>query len=375
MKNRLTILGLILSVSLSAQSYVNKTGDTMSGDLTLTNTANFSTNGVYYNTRGTYSAAIYGSGVNFVMEVGTGGKLMFKPNNQGKGVWTSLGLNIGSSADPRYGLDVRSTGNFEDALNFKGFSRGRITWSNSPATNSFVLQSAAGYNLFLGADASLAADKGIFIDTSGNTGIGTANTNGYKLNVNGNASIDGTIRVNSGLYQSVVKSASDAPIIIDSTDPSTGIGFRDSNGLRYLFYNYASDSYDFQTAKLNNIDEISTTGEVNFGSNAIVNGNLESKKVKVTATPGSVPDYVFAKEYKLRTLAELEDYVNSNKHLPNIPSATEVEKNGQDVGDIQLKLLEKVEELVLYTIEQQKQLEKQQLEIETLKKQIKGLKK
>ncbi|MBO3697853.1 hypothetical protein [Roseivirga sp. E12] len=107
----------------------------------------------------------------------------------------------------------------------------------------------------------------------------------------------------------------------------------------------------------------------------VINGNLESKKVKVTATPGSVPDYVFANDYKLRTLTELENYINTNRHLPNIPSAKEVEKNGQDVGGMQLKLLEKVEELVLYTIEQQKQLERQQKEIEALKEQVKSLKK
>ncbi len=93
-----------------------------------------------------------------------------------------------------------------------------------------------------------------------------------------------------------------------------------------------------------------------FG-NTLIQGNLEATKVKVTATPGSVPDYVFQPNYKLKTLNELEAFIKANSHLPNIPNAKEIETNGQNLGDLQLKLLEKIEELTLYTIEQQKLIE------------------
>ncbi|OEK03666.1 hypothetical protein BFP97_20030 [Roseivirga sp. 4D4] len=83
----------------------------------------------------------------------------------------------------------------------------------------------------------------------------------------------------------------------------------------------------------------------------VVNNNLESKKVKVTATPGSFPDYVFKPDYKLRSLSELSAFIKENGHLPNIPKAVEVEANGQDLGLIQQKLLEKIEELTLYVID------------------------
>jgi hypothetical protein len=63
------------------------------------------------------------------------------------------------------------------------------------------------------------------------------------------------------------------------------------------------------------------------------------------------PDYVFDKNYKLMPLAELEKSIAKNKHLPNIPSATEIEKNGISVGEMSKKLIEKVEELTLYIIE------------------------
>ncbi|GGD07570.1 hypothetical protein GCM10011368_06870 [Hyunsoonleella pacifica] len=69
------------------------------------------------------------------------------------------------------------------------------------------------------------------------------------------------------------------------------------------------------------------------------------------------PDYVFTNDYKLPTLLEVEAYIKENGHLPNIDSAKEVEKNGVLLGEMNAKLLEKIEELTLYIIEQQKQIE------------------
>ena len=65
---------------------------------------------------------------------------------------------------------------------------------------------------------------------------------------------------------------------------------------------------------------------------------------------------MFDKNYHLSTLAEVEQYIKKNGHLPEIPSATEIEKNGVDVGE-QLKLqMQKIEELTLYIIEQNKRI-------------------
>ncbi|GHE56688.1 hypothetical protein GCM10011340_09560 [Roseivirga thermotolerans] len=96
---------------------------------------------------------------------------------------------------------------------------------------------------------------------------------------------------------------------------------------------------------------------VNGSGSMILNGDLESKKVKVTQTPGNWPDYVFSSDYKLRPLNELEHFIMQNQHLPEVPSAQEIEANGQDLGDIQAVLLKKIEELTLYTIEQEKRLQ------------------
>ncbi|PWL28946.1 hypothetical protein [uncultured Roseivirga sp.] len=101
-------------------------------------------------------------------------------------------------------------------------------------------------------------------------------------------------------------------------------------------------------------------------------GTLNSQKVKVTASPGSVPDYVFSANYELKTLNEVEDFIKANSHLPNIPSAREIETNGQDVGELQLKLLEKIEELTLYMIEKNKEVKALQ---ETVRGQSEKIKK
>lgn len=114
--------------------------------------------------------------------------------------------------------------------------------------------------------------------------------------------------------------------------------------------------------------KLAVNGTSKFTGKMIVDNDIETKKVTVTATPGAVPDYVFQPGYKLNTLSEVEAYIKANSHLPNVPSAQEVETNGQDVGNMQLKLLEKVEELMLYTIEQQKQIEALKEELEALKK-------
>ena len=66
------------------------------------------------------------------------------------------------------------------------------------------------------------------------------------------------------------------------------------------------------------------------------------------------PDYVFEKNYHLRPLADLENYVNNNKHLPGVPDAATMEKNGINLGEMVTKLVEKTEELTLYVIELEK---------------------
>ncbi|NJM17206.1 MAG: hypothetical protein HC896_19125 [Bacteroidales bacterium] len=71
----------------------------------------------------------------------------------------------------------------------------------------------------------------------------------------------------------------------------------------------------------------------------------------------NVADYVFNEDYNLRTLTEVESFVKANKHLPGMPKGQELEKNGMDVAQMNNLLLEKIEELTLYVIEQNKRIE------------------
>ena len=71
------------------------------------------------------------------------------------------------------------------------------------------------------------------------------------------------------------------------------------------------------------------------------------------------PDYVFDVKYKLFTLQQVQEFINKHGHLPNIPSAKEMNEEGVHLKEMNLKLLEKIEELTLYTIEQEKQLKEQ----------------
>ena len=90
------------------------------------------------------------------------------------------------------------------------------------------------------------------------------------------------------------------------------------------------------------------------GQSANINGKIKTKEVEVTLQ--NWPDFVFEEEYKLLPLVEIEQYIKQNGHLPDIPSATEVEENGIELGSMQAKLLKKIEELTLYILDLQNQI-------------------
>ena len=96
-----------------------------------------------------------------------------------------------------------------------------------------------------------------------------------------------------------------------------------------------------------------------------VSGQVHAQEVKVTvAAPG--PDYVFEKDYKLTSLEEIKTYIDQNKHLPEVPSAKEMKKNGVQLGEMNMLLLKKIEELTLYVIEQNKKTDDQNRRLSAL---------
>ncbi|AEV99278.1 hypothetical protein A4D02_32270 [Niastella koreensis] len=167
--------------------------------------------------------------------------------------------------------------------------------------------------------------------TSGNTGIGT-NAPTAQLHTTGSVRFSGLTNNNS-LTRIVVSDASGN-----------------------LYYKDAASTFN---------------GAMN--SDLAVNGTVSAQKMLISQT-GRWPDYVFSKKYQLPSLAEVENFINQNNHLPGIPSAAEVEKKGIDVASNQAGLLKKIEELILYAIEQEKKLQKQSGKIMELNEEINELK-
>jgi len=106
-----------------------------------------------------------------------------------------------------------------------------------------------------------------------------------------------------------------------------------------------------------------------------VAGKIISEEVKVKLQSAGWPDYVFSKDYKLPTLKNVEDHIKAKGHLQNIPSAAEVAVNGILLGDMNAKLLKKIEELTLYTIQQQKELDANKKQKESLEDRLEKLEK
>jgi len=112
---------------------------------------------------------------------------------------------------------------------------------------------------------------------------------------------------------------------------------------------------------------ISENGNVGIGTDLInnpnnyklaVNGTIGAKEIKVETSSTTWPDFVFSDDYMLMPLKEVEAYISANKHLPQIPDANEIGKSGLDLGELIKLQMQKIEELTLYIIEQNKRIEK-----------------
>lgn len=115
------------------------------------------------------------------------------------------------------------------------------------------------------------------------------------------------------------------------------------------------------------------TGEVGVGTSSTtakltVKGDVHAREVRVTVDAGA--DFVFEDNYNLPKLDAVEKFIEQHNHLPGVAPASEMKSNGMDVGEMNIKLLQKVEELTLYMIEFKKQMAELKMENEELKQAI-----
>ncbi len=212
--------------------------------------------------------------------------------------------------------------------------------------------SASGRLLFLEQGV-----ERVILQNGGNVGIGETFP-AQKLHVNGNTMIDGDAILNTV-----------NPIIqLQNSDVDKGFVQLSGDNIR-IGTNSGNTDGKF-VIRTNGGDRffVDGNGNVNIGSQTDapgyklrVDGKMICEEVKVKLS-SAWPDYVFEDKHQLMPVSELAKFIQLNKHLPNIPSAREVATNGIQVGDMQKKMMEKIEELTLYIISLQQQ-------IDSLKKQ------
>jgi hypothetical protein len=261
------------------------------------------------------------------------------------------GLMITTFGDNSNGLSVNVSGNnsYAAALTGKTYLNGVVGIGIAPNT--------------LAAHEQLAVRNGM-ITTSG-TGNGISLNGSYY----GSNNDFGTQRYGlfwgdpSSMKLSIDQTASYTPIVLSSF---YGLGFDVSGGKMALCQNgalYIGSNNAATKTRIQNTADLAISA---LEYQLYVEKGIRTEKVKVNAKE-NWPDFVFEENYNLPSLTEVAVYIEENKHLPNVPSAAEVEQNGVDLGEMDKILLQKVEELTLYVIQQQKQIEALQSELKKSK--------
>lgn len=213
-------------------------------------------------------------------------------------------------------------------------------------------------------------DRKLVVNDNGNVGIGTVNPNS-KLHIaqdninNQNLSL--------GKFTSFGQTGGSAIVSLAYNSTTANLEVNSTyagNGFRYGTYgdfNIENDTPFPNFGAINFITNNKIQLAIMPNGNASLQGKLEAKELKVTLSPTA--DFVFAENYDLPKLEDVEKHIKEKKHLPEIASAKVMEKEGVNVGEFQIKLLQKIEELTLYSIEQNKQIKQLKNENEALKTQ------
>jgi len=286
-----------------------------------------------------------------------------------------FGIGTGSPASL---LDVRTPTNKGLRVNYNNESA--ITFVPNNGNTVFHLSHGHDNKLYLSQGSTVGAGKLMTFVNTGNVGIGSTSPN-EKLHVNGNiAAYEGNIILyNSGINQE------DSGVIrwneyTGSNTSKAGAFIKYNGSSNYLQIMTNTENTEYEHLRINRGGSLliqPTSGNVGIGtinpdSKLTVAGNIHSREVKVTVTAGA--DFVFENDYNLPSLRSIEEYIKTNKHLPEIAAAFEMKKNGIYLSEMNIKLLQKIEELTLYTIAQEKNIVKQSHKIDALENENKKIK-
>lgn len=190
--------------------------------------------------------------------------------------------------------------------------------------------------------------------------FGTTNSTALTYR-SGNVVIGGTSLIGSFSGEGIMQVQGSLGSIMSLRTTSPANGLDAYLGTNYANLNVVNGPMYLSTGYVSRITLLAN-GTVGIGTNnpgtfkLAVEGKVGAREFHVTTT-NPWPDYVFDPAYKLRPLSEVVTFINKNRHLPEMPSASDVETKGHNLGEMDAMLLKKVEELTLYIIGQNAKIE------------------
>lgn len=300
------------------------------------------------------------------------------------GAWPVLRLNSAMSGtsieflgtgSPAWGI-----GTWNNTIRFYSSTTGFSSISEEYIMSQGAFTSMVNNTKMMGSPSLRWSDVyGVEGDFSGNVAI-TGNTTIAGRAAIGTTTLLGKLHVHDGTSSNATFYIT--PATTSSQDSTTIFMAEDHNatyGMYWLYDGVGNDMELWGQYQATTYGPHFIVGRINgnaaFGSTLAtgyklsVSGKIICEEVRVALT-AAWPDYVFKKDYSLMPLEQLGEFIDTHGHLPNVPSATELEQSGLEVGEMQRLMMEKIEELSLYIIDQQKLLTDQQKQIRELRDQL-----